>query len=108
MPKKPPLKLSIQKTELNKLDKFAREADAEVEIENPIKTPKPKAYPWESKKIKPDSMTGMGVPLTERHLLKLRFIAKHSRWSQRKFCRIKLEEAIDKEIRAMIKEIKPD
>lgn len=92
--------------DLNKLDQFASEAAPP--IVKPVKPPKPKEYPWESKKVKADSMTGMGVPLTERHLLKLRFIARHSRWSQRKFCQAKLEEAIDKEIRAMVKEIKPD
>ena len=48
-------------------------------------------------------MKGMGVPLSEAHLLKLRFIAENTKWSQRKFCQAKLEEAIDNEITALLK-----
>ena len=100
-------KAPLKKPNLKKLDQFAKEVE-QREVVPETKIQKPKQYPWESKKVRADVIKGMGVPLTERHLLKLRFIARHSRLSQRRFCQVKLEEAIDREIRAMIKEIKPD
>ena len=54
--------------------------------------------------VREDVVTGMGVPLSEPYLFELRFIAEHAKWSQRKFCRVRLEEAIDLEVAKIIRE----
>ena len=52
--------------------------------------------------VRSDVVKGMDVPLSEPYLLKLRFIAQQTKWSQRKFCQVKLEEAIDREIEEIL------
>jgi len=60
-------------------------------------------FPWEQPGVREDVVKGMGVPLSEPYLLKLRFIAEHTKYSQRKFCRVRLQEAIDEEIAAILR-----
>ena len=88
--------------DLNKLDKFATQADKPKKIVKVKEKPK---YPWEGPKVKSDRLSGMGVPLTEPYLLKLRFIAQHTKWSQRKFCQERLQAAIDREVAVVIKQL---
>ena len=93
---------------MSKLDQFANEVNEPTEspqLAQSIKSPRSRKYPWEDSKVRTDVVKGMGVPLTEPHLLKLRYIAENTKWSQRKFCQAKLEEAIDKEITAIIKKL---
>lgn len=102
---KPPLRRSV---DLSKLDDFAAEVvvpppvdvkpteDASQDKADLIKTIEP--YPWENPALRKDYFSGMGVPLSEPYIVKLRFIAQQTMWSQRKFCMKKLEEAIDREI----------
>jgi hypothetical protein len=103
---KAPLRKPIAPVDMKKLEEFATEGEEVSKPKPPIKAKvktirKPK-YPWEEKGIRSDVIKGMGVPLTEPHLIKLQFIAKHTKWSQRKFCQIKLEKAIDHEITAIL------
>ena len=91
-------KLRKPDVDLAQLDKFAGGVELEPTEEKPkiIK-------PWEAPKVRADVIKGMGVPISEPHLLKLQFIAKHTKWSQRKFCQNKLEKAIDKEVKTILK-----
>lgn len=92
---------------MSKLDQFAGEVNETTEstpVAQAIKSTRSRKYPWEDSKVRSDVVRGMGVPLTEPHLLKLRYIAENTKWSQRKFCQAKLEEAIDKEITAIMKQ----
>lgn len=106
--KKPPLRKTV---DLRKLDDFAAEGAAEPKspelelADKKTKTKSPAKYPWEKANVRTDVIKGMGVPLSEPYLLKLRFIAKHTIWSQRKFCQAKLEEAIDKEIKTLVRKL---
>jgi hypothetical protein len=102
---KPPLRKPA--VDLNKLDQFASavevsEAEASPRATEARDIPRPSS-PWEEVGVRADVVKGMGVPLSEPHLLKLRFIAEHTKWSQRKFCQVRLEEAIDNEVAAILK-----
>ena len=108
--KKPPLrKMPSTSLDMDKLHKFASEGDGEArEKESPavlheeVVEPEP-VLPWERPEVREDVVKGMGVPLSEPYLLKLRFIAEHTKYSQRKFCQVKIEEAIDREIAAILR-----
>ena len=102
---KPPLRKPV--VDLNKLDHFASavgvsETERSPQAVETIEIPKP-LHPWEDPSVRADVVKGMGVPLSESHLLKLRFIAEHTKWSQRKFCQARLEESIDNEVTAILK-----
>ena len=98
--KKPPLRKPPKKDlDLDQLDKFASKGEAPRDE----KPPKPKpVYPWQEPGVRADVISGMGVPLSEPYLLKLRYIAQNTKWSQRKFCKVRLEAAIDREINKLI------
>jgi hypothetical protein len=102
---KPPLRKPS--VDLTKLDHFAGAAGASETEPTPQVAEAaimPRLlYPWEESGVRSDVVKGMGVPLSEPYLLKLRFIAQHTKWSQRKFCQVKLEEAIDREIEEILK-----
>ena len=109
--KKPPLrKPSSTSTDMDKLHQFASEGSSEVpERESPAVSNQEVAepavvFPWERPEVREDVLKGMGVPLSEPYLLKLRFIAEHTKYSQRKFCQVRLQEAIDKEINAILRD----
>jgi hypothetical protein len=114
-PKKPPFRKSSQAhsvVDMNKLDRFAGAGQQEAPEHKGSdsgaveKAPKPATlYPWKGPEVREDVIKGMGVPLSEPYLLKLRFIAEHTKWSQRKFCKEKLEEAIDKQVEEIIGEL---
>lgn len=97
MPKtKAPFKKPASVDLMDKLDQFAGAVNETQAESRPL-------YPWEEPRVRADIIKGMGVPLSEPHLLKLRFIAENTKWSQRKFCQAKLEKAIDRETRAIIR-----
>lgn len=109
--KKPPLRKPTSKTiDMDKLHQFASEGGTEVpereshEISNQEVAEPSVVFPWERPEVREDVLKGMGVPLTESYLLKLRFIAEHTKYSQRKFCQVRLQEAIDKEIDAILRD----
>jgi hypothetical protein len=91
--------------DLDKLDQFASKVEEVTETKLPPRVAKiPKdLLPWKRPGVRTDVIKGMGVPLSEPHLLKLQFIAKHTNFSQRKFCQEKLEKAIDREVNAILK-----
>lgn len=94
-----------RQVDLRKLDEFAAEGGAnEPSAGEPVQAEEAhrSVYPWEDPNVRNDVIKGMGVPLSEPYLLKLRFIAEHTKWSQRKFCQVKLEEAIDQELNTIL------
>jgi hypothetical protein len=91
--------------DLEELDRFAAGAGRDVKaVKRHTSEQGENTYPWEESWVRNDVIKGMGVPLSEPYLLKLQYIAKHTRYSQRGFCREKLEAAIDQEIQALIEE----
>jgi hypothetical protein len=115
--KKPPLRKPTPAVDMGRLDQFAslglsqppvQEAPTMANLPVPVEedTREPAiVYPWEQPDVREDVLKGMGVPLSEPYLLKLRFIAEHTKWSQRKFCRARLEEAIDRELAKIVREL---
>ena len=93
---KPPIRKP--EIDLSKLDAFAGGLEKEVSDEKPTIV-----KPWEHPRVRNDIVKGIGVPLTEPHLLKLQFIAKHTKFSMRKFCQKRLQYAIDREVKAILK-----
>ena len=71
-------------------------------IQEPPRQKRRVILPWERSSVREDVIKGMGVPLSEPYLLKLRFIAENTKWSQRKFCQAKVEEAIDREVKKIL------
>jgi hypothetical protein len=113
--KKPPLRKTTSTVDMSRLDQFAaqglsqpqeQDAPAKVPVSVDEDTREPETvYPWEQPDVREDVLKGMGVPLSEPYLLKLRFIAENTKWSQRKFCRARLEEAIDRELAKILREL---
>lgn len=60
-------------------------------------------FPWEYPEVKDAPVKGMGVPLSEEHMRKLRFIAENTLVSQRKFCQLRLQQAIDRQVKKILK-----
>lgn len=91
-------KIITPELDLSQLDEFAGNIDKPQNNEIPeiIK-------PWENPKVRADVIRGIGVSLTEPYLIKLQFIAKHSRVSMRKFAQRRLQGAIDREIRVILR-----
>ena len=96
MPKKPTLRKPA--IDLTRLEQFASRIEQEPTEEKPTIV-----KPWENPRVRDDVIKGIGVPLSEPHLLKLQFISKHTKYSMRKYCQVKLERAIDREVRAILK-----
>lgn len=96
MSKKPTLRKP--EIDLTKLDQFASRIETE-----PTKEETSIVKPWENPRVRDDVIKGIGVPLSEPHLMKLQFISKHTKYSMRKYCQIKLERAIDREVRLILK-----
>lgn len=95
--------------DIKKLDQFASQVEVKQSPQFiPPAVLQTARYPWEDPWVRSDVVKGMGVPLSEPYLLKLRFVAEHTKWSQRKFCQAKIEEAIDKEVEAIIKALNSD
>lgn len=84
---------------MTKLDQFAQQVNKETESEEKPVIEKP----WENPRVREDMKRGIGVPLSEPHLLKLQFIAKNTKYSMRKYCQVKLERAIDREVKVILK-----
>lgn len=116
--KKPPLRKTTSTVDMSRLDQFASlglsqpqeqevpgTANLPISVDEATREPEI-VYPWEQPDVREDVLKGMGVPLSEPYLLKLRFVAEHTKWSQRKFCRARLEEAIDREVTKIIRDLK--
>jgi hypothetical protein len=112
--KKPPLRKpsSSPTVNLEELDRFAGAGEEVPSVPNDSRKSKAQkvaktkiSYPWEKPGVRVDVIKGMGVPLSEPYLLKLRFIAENTKWSQRNFCKEKLAEAIDREVEDIIRKL---
>jgi hypothetical protein len=94
--------------DMDKLHRFASDGDSAVNDKATPSEIQEESYeleavlPWERPEVREDVVKGMGVPLSEPYLLKLRYIAEHTKYSQRKFCQVRLEEAIDREIATLL------
>lgn len=58
--------------------------------------------PWQDAKVREDVIRSINLRMSEPYLLKLKYIAEHTKYSQQSFIRESIEKIIDKKINDLL------